>query len=121
MWTLTKKFSFEASHQLTHHDGPCARLHGHSYHGHVEVRGDHLQGSGPKLGMVLDYGDISKVLKPAIAALDHQHLNDILDTNGPTAEVIAKWLFEVLAPNIPGLSAVVIEETDSSSCRYTSE
>lgn len=120
MWTLTKKFSFEASHQLMQHDGPCRYLHGHSYHGYVEVRGHDLIDSGPKQNMVIDYADISKPLKDLVAKLDHQHLNDVLDIDMPTAEVIANWMFDCLVSKIPGLSAVVIEETDTSSCRYES-
>jgi 6-pyruvoyltetrahydropterin/6-carboxytetrahydropterin synthase len=41
-WLLAKEFRFEAAHQLPYHDGKCARLHGHSWHGVVYVAGDTL-------------------------------------------------------------------------------
>ena len=31
MWTITKEFTFDASHRLPHHGGKCRNLHGHTY------------------------------------------------------------------------------------------
>lgn len=119
-WTLMKEFRFEASHQLTNHDGACARLHGHSYVGRVFIRGDALIQSGPKAGMVIDYGDISSAIKKITEGyLDHYHLNNTLDDPlPPTAEVISRWVYERLDLVLPGLVAVEIDETATSSCRY---
>lgn len=119
MFILTKQFLFEASHQLPLHDGKCKRLHGHSFVGHVVVEGEQLVASGPKSGMVMDYGDISAVLKPLVeASLDHWHLNDSTGLANPTSEELARWVFERLAPQLPGLVAVRIEETCTSSAEY---
>ena len=118
MFTLRKTFTFEAAHKLTHHDGKCARLHGHSFKLTVEVKGYVIK-DGPKRGMVIDYGDISTVVKPLLEnVLDHHFLNETLQHEGPTSEVIAGKIFHYLKTAIPQLSAVEIEETCTASCRY---
>lgn len=119
MFTLQKTVRFEASHQLLYHDGKCARLHGHSWKATLVVQGAHLQGAGPKQGMLVDYSDLSVAVKPLVDDfLDHHHLNDTLQTDSPTSEFIARWLYEKLKPAVPLLTAVVVEETCTSSCRY---
>jgi 6-pyruvoyltetrahydropterin/6-carboxytetrahydropterin synthase len=119
-WTLCKRYTFEASHRLRHHDGQCQRLHGHSYVMDVELSGAGLVDTGPKQGMVMDFSDISAVVKPLVAdSLDHHHLNDTLDTDSPTAEYIAKWVFDRLRVRFgPLLRAVIVYETDTSAARY---
>ncbi|NES89229.1 6-carboxytetrahydropterin synthase, partial [Okeania sp. SIO2B9] len=73
-WIIGKEFRFEASHQLPNHDGKCARLHGHSWRGVIYVSGNELVNSGGKQGMIMDYGDIKKHLKPLLDDyLDHYH------------------------------------------------
>lgn len=119
MFTITKEFRFEASHILTGHDGKCARLHGHSWRGRVIVQKGALIASGPKEGMVMDFGDITRALKPLIEErLDHWHLNVTLEMERPTSERVAHWLFQQLRPSLPGLLAVEIDETCTSSARY---
>lgn len=119
MFELTKKFRFEAAHRLPHHDGKCARLHGHSWNGAVIVRGPALQKAGPKQGMLLDFGEISKPVNELVESkLDHHFLNDTLPLSNPTSEEVARWMFNELKPRLPDLVAVVIEETCTSACRY---
>lgn len=61
---VTKVFSFEAAHALTGYDGPCKNVHGHSYELSVTVIGSPVSDrSSPKLGMVLDFGDLKKLVK----------------------------------------------------------
>lgn len=120
MYTLTKRFTFEAAHMLEHHDGKCRRLHGHSWKAEVELRGDVLWGDGAKRGMLIDYGDVSRAVKPLIEDyLDHHHLNDTLGTDSPTSEFVAEWIFNALKGQLDGLLwAVIIEETCTSRCRF---
>lgn len=122
MYTLTKTFRFEASHQLPDHDGKCARLHGHSWVGHIIVSGGSLYREGPKRGMLVDYGDISAAVKPLVEDhLDHWHLNDsVPDAHPPTSEHLARWLFKQLKKTPIGdvLRAVIIEETCTARCEY---
>jgi 6-pyruvoyltetrahydropterin/6-carboxytetrahydropterin synthase len=118
-WTISKTFRFEAAHHLPHHDGKCARVHGHSWVGVVEVRANTLITDGPKVGMVMDYGDISDVVEFVVGEyLDHYDLNVTLRLENPTSEAIAQWLFRQLEQDLPGLVAVTIRETCTSECRY---
>lgn len=118
-FTLKKRATFEASHQLPNHDGKCARLHGHSWRVEIEVAGDVLQNDGPKAGMLVDFADIARPLKQLVEeSLDHWHLNESTGLPNPTSEVLAQWIFYKLRPQIPGLVAVTVDETCTSSCRY---
>ncbi len=118
-YTIRKKFTFEAAHQLVDHDGKCARLHGHSWVAWVEVQGTEVHLDGPKRNMLVDFADVKSAVKPLVNGyLDHHHLNDTLGCDMPTSEYVAKWLFDKVANLMPGLAAVEIEETCTSMCRY---
>lgn len=122
MFTLKKEFKFEASHQLPNHDGKCARLHGHSWKLVVWVKGDRLIADGSKQDMVIDYGDISKIVKPLVNDyLDHYHLNDSTGLINPTSESLAVWIYNKIKPKLACLYAIEIKETCTSSCIYTNE
>jgi 6-pyruvoyltetrahydropterin/6-carboxytetrahydropterin synthase len=118
MFRLEKEFRFEASHVLHHHDGKCARLHGHSWIGSLVVEGDQLEMYGPKQGMLLDFYDISRACKAIEDALDHRHLNDIVHAESPTSEIIARWVYRQTKERLPMLTEVVIQETCTSCCTY---
>lgn len=121
MFTLAKQFRFEASHQLKHHDGHCARLHGHSWLLVVETSfaDKDLHRAGPENGMALDYGKISAAVNPIIDdCLDHRNLNDTIDPIAPTSEAVARFVFDKLQGKLPGLTAVTVAETASASCTY---
>jgi 6-pyruvoyltetrahydropterin/6-carboxytetrahydropterin synthase len=119
MFTLSKEFRFEASHQLPAHDGKCARLHGHSWVGWVYCQGPELQTTGPKAGMLIDFADLKTLLKPLLEEhLDHHHLNETTGLANPTSEELARWIYKRLKPQLPSLLAVEIRETCTSRCRY---
>lgn len=119
MFTITKSFPFDASHQLVHHDGKCSKLHGHTYTLTIELTGRTLHTSGPQTRMLTDFARISKVVNSQIISrLDHSHLNDSMETDSPTAEYIAYWVFQRIQPSLPQLTAVTVHETGSSSATY---
>jgi 6-pyruvoyltetrahydropterin/6-carboxytetrahydropterin synthase len=70
---VTRQFDFEMAHALQHYDGPCRNLHGHSYRLFVTVAGEPLnEGRNPKNGMVIDFGDLKRMVKDMIVNdLDH--------------------------------------------------
>jgi 6-pyruvoyltetrahydropterin/6-carboxytetrahydropterin synthase len=106
---IRKQFKFEAAHVLPHHAGKCSRLHGHSYRLDVTLEGD-LQTTGPAQGMVVDFDTLSGVVKAGvIEELDHRSLNDIIEN--PTSENIIGWIWKRLAPELAGLSELVLWET----------
>jgi len=118
-WILEKEFTFEAAHKLPHHDGKCARLHGHGYRMIVYVESDRLIESGPKQGMVMDYGDISAIVKPFVEEyLDHWYLNESTGLENPTSEELARWMFEQLRDRGLPLHSIKICETCTSAATY---
>lgn len=119
-WLIYKEFSFEAAHRLPHHQGKCARLHGHSWVGRVYVQGNSLVQRGAQQGMILDYGDIADAIEPLLDQfLDHYYLNESTGLESPTSEAIAQWIAEKLQKSgLPGLHSVEIRETCTSSAHY---
>jgi len=103
--SITKQFRFEAAHSLPNHDGKCRNLHGHSYLLEVTVSGIAAK-SGPKEGMIMDFGDLSKIVEAEIVSKwDHRFLNDLLPF-ATTSENLAAECFRRL--DAAGLSVARI-------------
>jgi 6-pyruvoyltetrahydropterin/6-carboxytetrahydropterin synthase len=113
---LIKQFHFEAAHDLPTFppDHKCRRLHGHSFRFDVAVEGE----VDPRMGYLIDYGDIKAAVDPIVGRLDHYYLNDIEGLSNPTSENLAKWLWDQLKPILPLLAEIVVYETCTSSCQY---
>lgn len=113
---IWKEFTFEAAHLLPNvpADHKCRRLHGHSFTVRVVVRGE----PDAKLGWVMDFADIKSAFDPILQRLDHYYLNDIEGLGNPTAEVLARWIWERLRPRLPALSRIEIRETCTAGCSY---
>lgn len=119
MFELEKTYRFEAGHALIHHDGKCKNPHGHSYQLTLHLSSNSLIDSGPKKNMVIDFSDISAIVKPMINKyFDHQWINETLQTDSPTVEFMAKWVFDHLYPQLPQLAAVSLFETATSKVTY---
>jgi 6-pyruvoyltetrahydropterin/6-carboxytetrahydropterin synthase len=113
---IFREFTFEAAHRLPSVPAghKCARLHGHSYRVEVHVTGE----VGADSGWVLDFAEVAQACRPVREQLDHYYLNDIPGLENPTSEVLARWIWDRLAPGLPGLSAVLVRETCTSGCVY---
>jgi 6-pyruvoyltetrahydropterin/6-carboxytetrahydropterin synthase len=110
---LDVEFYFAAAHRLPRYEGPCFRLHGHNYKMFVAVEGE----VDPKTGMIFDFGVLKQVVQEHVMArVDHRNLNDVLDN--PTAENIARWVWETLAPHLPGLCEVRLYEIPDCCVTY---
>jgi len=86
MIRITKEFKFEMAHALHGYDGLCANIHGHSYRLWVTVKGKVKEGLGhPKNGMVMDFVELKKIVKPNIVdKFDHAL---VLNANSPHADI----------------------------------
>lgn len=113
---LVKDFSFEAAHFLPNvpEAHKCRRIHGHSFHVQVAVRGP----IDPHLGWVMDFADLKGAVDPLVKELDHYLLNDLEGLANPTSEILAIWIWNRLAAKLPVLHRVTIEETCTSRCHY---
>ena len=113
---IFREFTFEAAHRLPNVPAghKCARLHGHSFAITVHVAGP----LDARLGWVIDFADVKEAWRPLHEALDHRYLNDIEGLDNPTSEHVARWIWERLAPRLPGLSGITVKETCTSGCVY---
>ena len=121
---LTKKFEFDAAHQLGNAEdayvyGKCGNLHGHRWTLEVTVTG-----IPDRYGMIINYKDLSSVVKQAVLdRFDHSFLNEVVEL--PTSEVLVKYIAnqidQVLIRDYPGtvkLVKVTLYETPTSYIEY---
>lgn len=116
MFTITKQFSFSASHQLlnlpeTHQ---CHRLHGHNYIVEVELQGETLN----QYGFIRDYNELGPLKSYIDDELDHRHLNDVFGHDDITAEFLAKTLYDWAKQKWPEVSALRVSETPKTWAEY---
>jgi 6-pyruvoyltetrahydropterin/6-carboxytetrahydropterin synthase len=113
---LIKSFGFEAAHHLPEfpEGHKCRRLHGHSYHVEIVVEGEIPEGRTH----LIDFADIKRAFEPLRKQLDHAFLNDIEGLEGTTAEMICKWLWDRLKPELPVLALIRVYETKDNCCEY---
>ena len=83
---ITKQFSFETGHALYGYDGKCKNVHGHSYRLDVTVIGKPISDTkNVKYGMVIDFGDLKKIVKEEIVdQFDHA---TVFNKNTPHIEL----------------------------------
>ncbi len=83
---ITKQFTFETGHALYGYDGKCRNVHGHSYKLSVTVIGRPITvKEDVKLGMVIDFGDLKRIVKEEIVdPFDHA---TVFNKNTPHIEL----------------------------------
>ena len=117
MYEVMVEKTFDAAHFLENYDGPCARMHGHTYRVQVTVEGETLD---DKFGMLMDFTEVKRHLNVIIERLDHQLLNDVLDFS-TTSELLAKYFYDELVPSVPShcrLKQIRVWETPSCCATY---
>lgn len=124
MFEVSVEETFSAGHALRHYKGKCENVHGHNYRVRVTFEGAQLD----KIGLLVDFGDVKKVLRKAISYLDHQFINDLppFDVWNPSAENIAlyfcqemqKGLAEGMSQAPVRIHSVKVWETDTCEATY---
>ena len=121
MFELTVKSEFEAAHYIKNYPGKCARLHGHNWIVEAVVQGENLN----ELGILVDFKILKDELKKVLDEFDHQYLNELelFANQNPTAEIIAKEIFDRLATaeifnDAVKLKAVKVYESPKSCVMY---
>lgn len=122
-WYLTVKMEFSAAHALRHYQGKCENLHGHNYTVTVEVKGHELM---PNTELLMDFGDLKRLVKEAVAPLDHRHINEVppFDAINPSSENMARYIWQRMAPHLPQnvrLHGVSVAERDIQHATYREE
>lgn len=114
--TIVKEMRFEAAHRLpnTPAGHKCQRLHGHSFRVEIHVTGP----VDPHTGWVCDFADLTAAFEPLHAVLDHNYLNEVGGLENPTSENLARWIWQRLHAQLPGLCEIVVHETCTARCRY---
>lgn len=114
--SLIKTIDFEAAHWLpTFPEGhKCRRLHGHSFKADIIIEGE----VDPAKGYLIDFGQVKALTEPIVKRLDHYCLNDIEGLENPTAEMLARWIYDRLKGELPMLKAVRVRETCTSAAEY---
>lgn len=131
MFQVTREIRFCYGHRLLNYDGKCKHLHGHNGRAVITLEAERLD----ELGMVVDFSTIKRVVNGWIEAhLDHRmilHKDDpllpflqeqgepiyLLDVN-PTAENIAKLIFDHVATQGFPVVEVKLWETEDSFALY---
>ncbi len=121
-WRLQVCADFSSSHQLRHYEGKCENMHGHNFAVEVDVVGETLDS---KLGILMDFKELKRLLKVVTDELDHRHLNDLpafVDQN-PSSELLAQYVFLRLRELLSGypvrLAQVMVSEKASSRAYYS--
>lgn len=139
---ITKQFSFETGHALYGYDGKCKNVHGHSYKLDVTVIGKPISDSNNvKYGMVIDFGDLKKIVKEEIVevfdhatvfnkntphvtlakTLEEQGHNILLVDYQPTSEMMVIDFATKIKKRLPkniALHSLKLQETDSSFAEW---
>lgn len=139
---ITKLFTFETGHALYGYDGKCKNVHGHSYKLAVTVIGTPITKEGEvKLGMVIDFGDLKRIVKEEIVdSFDHAtvfnkntpHIelakelesrghNVILVNYQPTSENMVIDFADKIKKRLPEsihLHSLKLQETDTSYAEW---
>ncbi|MDT0555651.1 6-pyruvoyl trahydropterin synthase family protein [Patiriisocius hiemis] len=142
---ITKQFSFETGHALYGYDGKCRNVHGHSYKLSVTVIGTPINDSdNVKFGMVIDFGDLKKIVKEEIVdVFDHatvfnkntphvelaKELSDrghsvLLVDYQPTSEMMVIDFAEKIKQRLPqniALHSLKLQETATSYAEWYAE
>lgn len=124
MYTIAKRFSFEASHHLPHlpKGHKCARPHGHSYTAEFIFQAPAVD----ERGFVIDFAELNPIKTWIDHYFDHHDLNDVMhELTGiefkTTSENLAAFLFNRFSGDFSdkqALVAVRISETESTWAEY---
>ena len=119
---VTRRIRWEAAHYLPNHDGPCARMHGHSWSAEVVVQGDVDTSEGPTQGMVIDMGALAAHFRDRLEPLlDHQCLNDTIPASyyPPSTENVAAWILHHYRVAGFPVVRVTVRETENQTATAT--
>ena len=131
MFRVTTEINFCYGHRLLNYEGKCKYLHGHNGKAVITLEGENLDDRG----MVIDFSDIKKHIAGWIDIhLDHRMILHEADpmvpifkkmgepmyliSQNPTAENIAKLIYDFAKSNKLPVSEVTLWETPNSYATF---
>ena len=107
---------FAAAHAVRGYAGSCERLHGHNFAVTAVAEAATLN----EIGIAVDFKELSKHLGDVLEVLDHRNLNElpVFSARNATAENIAAFVYEKLAPEVKALGATLRRVTVEESPKY---
>ena len=131
LYKVTREIHFCYGHRLLNYEGKCRNLHGHNGKVEIELFSESLN----PLGMVRDFGEIKRVVQtwideeldhkmilckrdPILPSLDQFKEPTFLMDENPTAEAIAKLIYDYAVSQHLPISEVRLWETENSCASY---
>lgn len=137
MFVISKEIEFDAGHRVPLHESKCKNPHGHRYRVVAYIEGD-LITEGPESGMVRDFSVVKQLLMDLVhdkydhGFIVHEQDMDMMNALGfgegewkaivvpfiPTAECLAKGIYDDMKPHLPNLFKIEVWETPTSCAEY---
>ena len=131
MFLISREFTFCYGHRLLNYEGKCSHPHGHNGRVRITLSADSLN----KTGMVRDFSELKAIIGAWIERhLDHRMIlarNDslvevlskmgepvLLVAENPTAELLAKLIYDVVEKERFPVDSVEFWETDKCRAVY---
>lgn len=131
MYRVTREFDFCYGHRLLNYDGKCRHLHGHNGRAVITLQAPSLD---PR-GMLVDFGDIKRDVQrwvdenldhnlllckedPILPVLQEQGERVFIMDQNPTAENIARLIYEQAARSGLPILEVSLWETPNCQASY---
>ncbi len=105
-YEISQRFFFDAAHTLKRQveAAGSARVHGHTYHAEIALRG-HVHAAS---GMVVDLGLLRAEIERLRPLLDHQLLDEVVSFGPPTLENLCLFIHRRLADSELPVSRVSV-------------
>ncbi len=137
MYYIRSECSFDSAHFLKGYEGKCSNLHGHRWRVVAELSADRLSEEPQTRGMLIDFGDLKKVLKEMCDELDHcliyergslrektlealreEEFRTVEVPFRPTAENLAEYFYSEIAGKGFPVCRVEVYETPNNCAVY---
>lgn len=137
MYYIKTEAAFDSAHFLKGYKGKCSNLHGHRWRVVACIKAQKLLDDEQTGGMVADFGDIKSALKKICDDLDHCFIYEkgslksetiealeaeefkLVEVDfRPTAENLARYIFEILSGQDFEMDRVEVYETPGNCAVY---
>jgi 6-pyruvoyltetrahydropterin/6-carboxytetrahydropterin synthase len=111
VFELSQEFFFDAAHTLKREieTDSSLRIHGHTYHARVTLRGP----ADPQTGMLLDLGHLRAAVDTLKHQLDHRFLDEVAGLGEPTLENLCQFIYRQASQQLAQVSSVTVERRAS--------